>query len=225
MSNRVNIPRQLETWFVKTNKHKVNLNEQAPADVIRATLSAGFNKTTDESSEVIPPNTASSGIPLLLGWNWTQPYGDDIGVAVLSGSRHLSGTLNNAITEYALNYNTTFGTCPIHTILCEAQDSRLWLERKGWTTTLGEAYLADTANYIITGRRIYEQEEWYGIFKDAALNLIDDHSIDIKAINIGKLKNLDRAQLFQVWIERSGGIRDVIITHQMLFRTIPCWYW
>lgn len=220
---RINIPTKLDTWFLRKNATKTSLTSQSTPDQIYNVLSASFNKTTDESAESTPPNTMQAGTRLMWIWNWDEPHGDDISVGLVTGRKHLTGTIPLAEAEFYLNYNTVFGTCPLHTVFCEYQDERLWLARGGWVTSMGEVYLADTLNYIITGKRIVDQQEWYTIFKDKALGTIDQSDLDIKAINFTKLKALTRAQLFTLWISRPGGIRDLIITHQTLFRSIWTW--
>lgn len=155
-------------------------------------------------------------------WSWNMGVGYmSPKMGLLENARNgLQPTPTELVNDY-VQIMTGMGVCPFYTYLTNA-DVRKWDYLQGLT---GD-FIRDTLNYIAGNKRLISISNFEYLFLDDARMFgadpigFEQHQLGIKE-NYECLKGLSFAEFFTLWLSRSGGWQDMILSKQAIIEYRP----
>ena len=95
-----------------------------------------------------------------------------------------------------------------------------------WIDGLAKDFLADTYNFILTGKRTFSIPVWESMLTQEVADvkrLGKDYNFNpdrlVTCSDIGKIKNLTPSEFFLKWIRQRDGVQDLLMTHKLFLQT------
>ena len=179
----------------------VELTAQASRGAITNALRASFTKEQDRG---VDTSTARGSLLWAFNCGGRSDYRD-----VLYNQGHATQTVHEALAEYSTNIFSFFGPNPVAFLLSVVD----WIDDGNELKLV----LIDTINFITTGRRYYPLHELEALLSNGKeYGTWEREYPTLKVIN--SIDDYTSTELFERWISRPHGVRDLMYIHGLLFR-------